>query len=137
MSKLLTRPQLWAFLREAGFPIADSTGEKLCAVGEGPPVECWWGRRALTTPDKAIAWAQSRLSSKKGSLPGVPPRVKQSASAERFHKACEAVAQELGLPITDPQVIRLATLMATAFRKAGSGNTRIRTAQSGVRPAAP
>jgi len=77
--KLYTRPQLWAALRELGYPITDSTGEKLCAVGEGPEVECWWGRRVLYTLDKGVRWAESRLSPTSGRLPGVPRRVKLRA----------------------------------------------------------
>jgi hypothetical protein len=66
---LLTRKALWPALRAAGFPIADSTGTKLCApsVNQGPPIEAWWGRQPLHDLDKGIAWAQSRL-------PGVPRR---------------------------------------------------------------
>jgi hypothetical protein len=86
MSKLHTRPQLWAALRERGFPIADSTGDKLCALGQGPPVNSWWGRRALHGLDEGIAWAQSRLSPTRGRLPGVPqraPKTKSIAQKER------------------------------------------------------
>jgi hypothetical protein len=81
--KLYTRPQLWAALRELGYPITDSTGEKLCAVGEGPEVECWWGRRVLYTLDKGVEWARSRLSPTPRRLPGVPRRVKTKLKAEQ------------------------------------------------------
>jgi len=60
--KRMTRKQLASHLREHGFPIGNSTLDKLCmpTVNEGPPVAGWWGRRPLYDPDEAIAWAEAR-----------------------------------------------------------------------------
>jgi hypothetical protein len=59
----LTRKKLGAFLREHGYPISDSVLNKLSApsVGEGPPIDSWWGKRPLYDPDRGLAWAESRL----------------------------------------------------------------------------
>jgi hypothetical protein len=60
----LTRKELAAFLRdEHGYPVGDSTINKLCAptVNEGPPVVGWWGNRPLYDPDEGVAWAEARL----------------------------------------------------------------------------
>src|SRR5262249_28725302 len=48
----LTREQVAVYLSMSGFPITLSTLEKLCApaIGDGPPVEMWWGRRRSTAP---------------------------------------------------------------------------------------
>jgi hypothetical protein len=61
----LTRKQLGARLRERGYPISDSTLNKLAApaIGEGPPVNAWWNRRPLYDEDEGVAWAEARLSS--------------------------------------------------------------------------
>jgi hypothetical protein len=62
--KRLTRKQLAAFLRdEHGYPLSDSTLNKLCmpTVGEGPPVAGWWGSRPLYDPGEGVAWAEARL----------------------------------------------------------------------------
>jgi hypothetical protein len=60
--KFLTRSQLGEFLRERGYPIGESTLDKLCspARGEGPPIAKWWGKRPLYTESGGLAWAQSR-----------------------------------------------------------------------------
>ena len=60
--KLMTRSQLGEFLRERGYPIGDSTLDKLCAParGEGPPIAKMWGKRPLYTERDGLAWAQSR-----------------------------------------------------------------------------
>jgi hypothetical protein len=60
--KFLTRSQLGEFLRERGFPIGESTLDKLCspARGEGPPVAKWWGSRPLYTESGGLAWAMAR-----------------------------------------------------------------------------
>jgi hypothetical protein len=62
--KRLTRKQLGAFLREEhGYPIGDSTLDKLCmpTINQGPPVAGWWGRRPLYDPDEGLAWAEARI----------------------------------------------------------------------------
>jgi hypothetical protein len=58
----MTRKQMVDHLRQHGYPIGDSTIDKLCAptVNEGPPVAAWWGRRPLYDPDEALAWAEKR-----------------------------------------------------------------------------
>jgi hypothetical protein len=59
----LTRKQLGNRLRERGYPISDSTLNKLCApaIGEGPPVTAWWGNRPLYDEDEGVAWAEARV----------------------------------------------------------------------------
>jgi hypothetical protein len=61
--RLLTRRQLAAFLRECGFPVGNSTLDKLCApsINQGPPACAMWGKRPLYEPTAGIAWAESRL----------------------------------------------------------------------------
>jgi hypothetical protein len=62
-SPRLTRKQLGERLRELGYPIGNSTLAKICApaIGQGPPVAAWWGRRPLYDEDGAVAWAEARL----------------------------------------------------------------------------
>jgi hypothetical protein len=59
----MTRAQIGAHIRAHGFPISDSTMDKLCApaTDAGPPVAGWWGRRPLYDPDVALAWAEARI----------------------------------------------------------------------------
>jgi hypothetical protein len=61
--KLLTRRQLAAFLTEHGFPTGHSTLAKYCspAINTGPPAECWWGKRPMYHPSRALEWARSRI----------------------------------------------------------------------------
>ena len=58
----MTRKPMTGHLREHGYPIADSTMDKLCApaINDGPPVAAWWGRRPLYDPDEALVWAEKR-----------------------------------------------------------------------------
>lgn len=60
--EFLTRSELGVFLRGRGFPIGESTLDKLCAPArcEGPPVAKYWGKRPLYTPAEALAWARAR-----------------------------------------------------------------------------
>lgn len=60
---LLTRSSLARELRSLGVPISDSTLEKLCMLGEGPPVDWYWGKRPLTRRSNARRWAEQRLAS--------------------------------------------------------------------------
>jgi hypothetical protein len=59
----MTRQQLVTFLNAHGFPITESTMDKLCApsVNKGPQVEKYWGRRPLYAPEPGLEWAQSML----------------------------------------------------------------------------
>jgi hypothetical protein len=59
---LMTRKELAAFLRAQGYPIGNSTLDKLCmpSAYEGPPVARLWGKRKLYAPEDGIAWAQAR-----------------------------------------------------------------------------
>jgi hypothetical protein len=59
----LTRSQLGEHLRLMGYPIGASTLVKICApaIGQGPPVAAWWGRRPLYDADDGVAWAEGRL----------------------------------------------------------------------------
>ena len=59
--RFLTRKQLREFLNSQGIPIGKSTLDKLCALGQGPPVAAWWGRLALHGPAESLAWAMARL----------------------------------------------------------------------------
>jgi hypothetical protein len=60
--EFMTRSQLGDFLRGRGFPIGESTLDKLCAPGrgEGPPIAKYWGKRPLYTADGGLAWARAR-----------------------------------------------------------------------------
>jgi hypothetical protein len=62
----LTRPQLGAALREAGFPIADKSLATRASRGGGPPYRRF-GARVLYRWGDALAWAESRLSEPIGS----------------------------------------------------------------------
>jgi hypothetical protein len=59
----LTRRQLGEKLRKLGYPIGNSTLNKICApaIGQGPPIAAYWGSRALYDLNDAIAWAEARL----------------------------------------------------------------------------
>ncbi len=50
---LLTRKAVVADLCSVGIPLSFSRLEKLCMVGEGPPVDCDWGKRPLTRRSNA------------------------------------------------------------------------------------
>jgi hypothetical protein len=69
----LTRRQLADFLTNAGFPISESTLDKLCMPSrdEGPPAAGVWGNRALYHSDKALAWAKRRFRTNWRASPGV------------------------------------------------------------------
>jgi hypothetical protein len=60
--KLGTRDQLGAYLRANGYPIANSSLDKLCmpSCGEGPPVARWFGRRPLYDFEQGLRWAKAR-----------------------------------------------------------------------------
>jgi hypothetical protein len=69
----LTRAQLLVLLNESGYPIGESTLDKMCApsVATGPPVAAWWGNRPLYDPDQGLAWAEARVrSSRRDGMPG-------------------------------------------------------------------
>ena len=63
LPKYLTQKEIGPFLRERGIPMGDSTVDKLCspAIGQGPRISAWLGRRPLRTPEDVLAWAESRL----------------------------------------------------------------------------
>jgi hypothetical protein len=63
---LLTRPQLGAALRSAGFPVADKTLATRASRGGGPPYRRF-GARVLYRWGEGLAWAESRLSAPIGS----------------------------------------------------------------------
>jgi hypothetical protein len=58
---LLTRTQVGAALRSAGYPIADKTLATRASRGGGPPYRRF-GARVLYRWGDALAWAESRLS---------------------------------------------------------------------------
>jgi hypothetical protein len=59
----LTRGQLAEALRDRGFPIGDSTLDKLCApsCNQGPRAVGYYGRRPLYDLAEALQWAQGRI----------------------------------------------------------------------------
>jgi hypothetical protein len=60
---LLTRRELAEYLTEVrGRPTSFSTLNKLCALGEGPPVHEWWGPFALYAQEDGDAWSDARAS---------------------------------------------------------------------------
>jgi hypothetical protein len=64
----ITQKQLGPWIREMlGIPLGDSTIIKKCspAIGGGPPVAAWIGKRPLYRPDDALAWAKSFLTDSK------------------------------------------------------------------------
>jgi hypothetical protein len=58
----MTRDQLRKFLNDRGFPIGESSFDKICmpSRNEGPEVEAYWGRRPLYRPDRGLEWASSQ-----------------------------------------------------------------------------
>jgi hypothetical protein len=58
---LLTRREAARYVNdELGHPLSFSTLTKLCALGEGPLVARWWGRRPLYERNSLRAWAATR-----------------------------------------------------------------------------
>jgi hypothetical protein len=58
---LLTRHEAADYVRhELGRPLSFSTLTKLCALGEGPPVADYWGRRPLYSRNGLREWAENR-----------------------------------------------------------------------------
>lgn len=62
---LLTRSGVVQDLRSVGVPISESRMEKLCMAGQGPPVDCYWGKRPLTRRSKGRAWAEERMKNRR------------------------------------------------------------------------
>jgi hypothetical protein len=65
IERYMTRRELAGFLSEHGFPISQSTLEKLGMPSrcEGPPYVGFWGNRVLYDPKQALAWARKRFRS--------------------------------------------------------------------------
>ena len=58
---LLTRREAARYVNdELGHPLAFSTLTKLCALGEGPPVARWWGKRPLYEQESLRGWVEAR-----------------------------------------------------------------------------
>jgi hypothetical protein len=58
---LLTRHKAAEYVRDdLGRPLSFSTLTKLCALGEGPPVAEYWGRRPLYSREDLRRWAETR-----------------------------------------------------------------------------
>ncbi len=72
--KRYTRAELGAELRARGIPISTSKLNKMCApaINQGPPIDCWWGRRPLYDLGAAIAWAEALLRSEPSTLKNLP-----------------------------------------------------------------
>jgi hypothetical protein len=70
MKRRYTRTELVDKLRELGYPISKAKMDKMCApsVNQGPPVDSWWGPRALYDLERAIAWAEGLLRSHPSAL---------------------------------------------------------------------
>jgi hypothetical protein len=75
-----TREQLRQFLVSEGYPLTRGTFDQLCAParGEGPPIEGYWGQRAIYDFTKGLAWARGRLRHKPYVL---HPVVREGAAA--------------------------------------------------------
>jgi hypothetical protein len=58
---LLTSKSAVAYLRSLGLPISPSWFEKLCQADNGPPIECYWGRRPMRKRSRVRAWAEQRM----------------------------------------------------------------------------
>lgn len=56
----LTRTKAAEFLSRHGFPISATYFRLLCSQGFGPPVDTWFGKRALYVEADLLAWARSR-----------------------------------------------------------------------------
>jgi hypothetical protein len=74
MKRRYTRTELCAELRERGYPISKAKMDKMCApaIGQGPPVDGWWGPRPLYDLDKAVAWAEALLKAHRSALQSRP-----------------------------------------------------------------
>jgi hypothetical protein len=92
MAKRYTRKELGAELRKRGFPISDSTINKLSApsVGRGPPVDGWFGPFALYNLEDGVAWAEARLRPERSSLQ--PLSSKQDTAAKTGRAVMEAAS---------------------------------------------
>jgi hypothetical protein len=62
----LTRAELARALTEAGFPTKAATLATKASRGGGPPYR-YWGSRAIYSWADGLAWAMSRLSTRRGS----------------------------------------------------------------------
>jgi hypothetical protein len=70
MKRRYTRAELVEKLNEHGYPISKAKMDKMCApsIGQGPPVNSWWGPRPLYDLDEAIAWAEALLKAHRSAL---------------------------------------------------------------------
>jgi hypothetical protein len=58
---LLTRREAARYVNdELGHPLSFSTMTKLCALGEGPPIARWGGRRPLYERKSLRGWVEAR-----------------------------------------------------------------------------
>jgi hypothetical protein len=72
LSKKLRRRGASAFLKDNGYPVAESTLAKYATIGGGPPFESF-GRIPLYDPDELLSWARSRCRVRRStSDPGSP-----------------------------------------------------------------
>jgi hypothetical protein len=64
---LKTRRESVAYLRSRGWPLTESTFNKICAAGKGPVPDAYWGPRELHKDATLDAWAEdwSRQSAKR------------------------------------------------------------------------
>jgi hypothetical protein len=89
--ELMTRDRLLEFFNEEmGLPVGESTLDKVCAKGEGPPVEGWWGNRPLYSRDTARPWAEARI----GKEP--PTHLSQPRKRGRPRKSITTNAEDRG-----------------------------------------
>ena len=58
---LLTPKDSVADLNSFGLKISTSWFEKLCAANEGPPIDCYWGRRPMRKRSTLRKWAEERM----------------------------------------------------------------------------
>ena len=61
--EFLLRSQVAPFLRAKGYQYSNGHIAVLCApaVGQGPSVALWLGRRALHAPEAVLAWVEARV----------------------------------------------------------------------------
>jgi hypothetical protein len=96
------------FLTDHGFKTSKSFISKICspAVGNGPPIEGYWGKFPLFLPSRSLTWARARVR------PGrAPPGDVTAAPDDRSHSA--------GLPARAPLPLTSQTERPAPGRRGG------------------
>jgi hypothetical protein len=99
---LLTQQELAPFIRaETGIPLSHSTITKLCspAIGDGPAVATWFGRRPLYARDAVLAWARARLSAERcRTAHNWPEKVLERQEERKATRRAKAAKPKAGKP---------------------------------------